>query len=330
MSQSIDQAPGLSLDVGFAAAMAATSAGVTLSDAHQSDLPLVNVNAAFLRLTGYEESEVIGRNCRFLQGEETSANAKAALANALRERRGIKLRLLNYRRDGARFWNELTIDPIFGGDRQLTGFVGIQKDITAETEQTSQLNERIELLDATNHSLKSLLEDLEQQAYYDALTGVAGRRLFRDRLEQAIARCQRSKQSLAVLMMDLDGFKQVNDRHGHEAGDRVLRQVAERLGNQLREADTLARLGGDEFALIMEPGGERADVTTLATELARQRLLRAFMAPFLVEGGEVQLGISIGVALFPHDGRDADSLVHGADLAMYQDKRHHKLRVLSA
>lgn len=330
MTRQLDHTLDIGLEQGLSAAVAATSAGIALSDATQPDLPLVKVNAGFLRLTGYEEEEVIGRNCRFLQGEETSDNAKAALRKALEDRRGIKLRLLNYRKEGSRFWNELTVDPIFGSDRQLHGFVGVQKDVTAETETTSQLNERVELLDATNRSLQSVLEDLEQQAYYDALTGVAGRRLFRDRLDQALTRCQRNEQSLAVLMMDLDGFKQVNDRYGHEAGDRVLRQVAARLGNQLRDADTLARLGGDEFALLMEPGRDRTEVTTVATELARQRLLRAFMAPFAVGGTEVQLGISIGVALFPEDGQDGDSLLHGADLAMYQDKQNHKLRVLSA
>ena len=326
MSQSFDSTLYPSPEGGcFASAIAATSTGVVMSNARLPDHPLTFVNAGFLRITGFTESEIIGRNCRLLQGPETSENARNALKLALRERRGIKLRLLNYRKAGAPFWNELTIDPIFDDKRRLTGFVGIQKDVTAEVEAQSQLTEQVQLLDATNQSLIELQRDLEQQAYFDVLTGLTGRSLFYNHLDQALMRCRRNDHSLAVMLMDLDGFKQVNDCYGHDAGDRVLRQVAARLREQLREADNLARLGGDEFILFIEPGESGVKSAAGAAELTRQRLSRAFLRPFTIDERDVHLGISMGVALYPSDGLDSDSLVHKADLAMYRDKQTFKL-----
>ena len=325
MGRSSDSTERLTLEGGFASAIAATSTGVVMSDPHQPDTPITFVNAGFLRMTGYAEPEILGLNCRFLQGPETSDNAKDALRMALRERRGIKLRLLNYRKSGAPFWNELTIDPVFDDSRRLTGFVGIQKDVTADIQMQSQLTEQIQLLDATNKSLIDIQRDLEQQAFYDLLTGLPGRSLFYSRLDQALVRCRRNEHSLAVMLMDLDGFKQVNDCYGHEAGDRTLRHVAARLREQLREADNLARLGGDEFVLFIEPAQGCAKSARGAAELTSQRLSRAFLKPFVIDGREVRLGVSMGVSLYPDDGLDSGSLVHKADLAMYHDKRTYKL-----
>ncbi len=309
------------VDTGFAAAVAATSTGVVLSDPHLPDNPIVYANPAFLALTGYAENEVVGRSCRLLQGPDTDADAIDAIRSALHDRRGVTLRLLNYRKSGAVFWNELTINPVIDQTGRLINFVGIQKDVSAEVEARRELAEKIEALNATNRALHAAHAELHQLAYYDALTGLASRTLFYDRLENGLARCRRTGEMLAVMLMDLDGFKAINDRLGHEAGDAALRAAATRMQARTRESDTLARLGGDEFVLLMD-----TDVTVAAAAQARERLRSAFDEPILRYGNIVRLGVSIGVAVHPLHGRDADVLVRSADASMYAAKRKQAFR----
>jgi len=153
-------------------------------------------------------------------------------------------------------------------------------------------------------------------AHHDALTGLPNRTLFHDRLRQALRHGRRQKERWALLYMDLDGFKEVNDAFGHTVGDRVLKVVAERFTSMTREADTLARLGGDEFVLLTGGVGSRRAMHTLAFRL--EALLEV---PIEVEGGRARLGCSIGVALFPDDAEDAEELLKRADQAMYAVKR---------
>jgi diguanylate cyclase (GGDEF)-like protein/PAS domain S-box-containing protein len=156
---------------------------------------------------------------------------------------------------------------------------------------------------------------LAHQALHDALTGLPNRVLLLDRLEQAIAGARRDGSCLSLLLMDLDRFKEVNDTLGHHAGDLLLQQVATRLRGALRQADTIARLGGDEFAVIL-PGTDAGGVVTVV-----ENLLRRLHAPFAVEGQPVVIGASIGVALSPEHGEEADALMRRADVAMYVAKR---------
>jgi diguanylate cyclase (GGDEF)-like protein len=159
-----------------------------------------------------------------------------------------------------------------------------------------------------------LEEELTRQAFYDGLTELANRALFRDRLDHALAQSVRSLRTLAVLLVDLDGFKQVNDSLGHDAGDHLLKQVAGRFATVTRPGDTLARLGGDEFALLLEGANE-----TMATEVAR-RLLSSLSEPIEIAGRSLRLGASIGVVTNEGDGGASDSLIRDADLAMYAAK----------
>ena len=149
----------------------------------------------------------------------------------------------------------------------------------------------------------------------DPLTGLPNRVLLLDRLNQGLARAQRGGEPMAVMLLDLDGFKDVNDALGHAAGDRLLRQVGDRLTAMLRAADTLARLGGDEFALLQPSVRRAADAEALAA-----KLLAALGAPFDLDGQEVHVGASIGIALFPGDGENAETLLRHADLALYRAK----------
>jgi diguanylate cyclase (GGDEF)-like protein len=156
---------------------------------------------------------------------------------------------------------------------------------------------------------------LAELAQYDALTGLANRTLFNDRLAQAIARAHRTEQPVALLFVDLDRFKEINDSLGHEAGDAVLREAAARLRAHLREGDSVARLGGDEFTVILEDVAGADEVRAVA-----QKLMRAFAEPIVVDGQDLFPTLSIGVALYPRDGDTAEALLRHADTAMYQAK----------
>jgi len=304
---------------GMAAAIEATTNGVVIADALLPDMPLVYVNAAFEDLTGYSSADIIGRNCRFLQGPETSPEAVAAVHGAIHDGRPIKLRLLNYRKDGSTFWNELTINPIKNDSGGIAGFVGIQHDVTAEVLMRRELDEKIGILEATRASLHVANTELQRIAYRDSLTGLPTRRLFFDRLSQSLARSKRSGDMLAVVFIDLDRFKQINDSYGHAAGDMVLRQAAERMRTQIRETDTLARLGGDEYVLLVDTEVSQ----TVVSEIC-DRLAGSFAQPFDLDGTVVQLSVSIGRAMYPQDGQDATSLMRCADIAMYGAKHDNR------
>jgi diguanylate cyclase (GGDEF)-like protein len=153
-------------------------------------------------------------------------------------------------------------------------------------------------------------------AYHDTLTGLPNRRLLDDRLRQALHLAQRRDARLAVMLVDLDEFKQVNDAHGHRAGDAVLREVAARLAACVRKADTLARQGGDEFVVVIPDLAQEADCSVVA-----DKILRALAAPLRAEGEAVRLGASIGISLYPADAGDGDALLRNADAAMYRAKR---------
>jgi diguanylate cyclase (GGDEF)-like protein/PAS domain S-box-containing protein len=178
-------------------------------------------------------------------------------------------------------------------DRQIRGIVFNARDIS----------ERVRLE-----------EQLTRQAFHDGLTGMANRALFRDRLEQALARSERSSGVLALLLVDLDGFKQVNDSLGHDAGDQLLQAVAERFAAEIRPSDTLARLGGDEFAVLVD-GGHQADAIAVAG-----RLLSALAEPVWIAGRELSVGASIGIALHPGGAGRSEELLRHADVAMYAAK----------
>jgi diguanylate cyclase (GGDEF)-like protein/PAS domain S-box-containing protein len=194
---------------------------------------------------------------------------------------------------GERF--EYLLAPVLDGDRNTEATVCISRDITEQA-----LAE----------------EKIWHNAHHDLLTGLPNRRLFLDRLEQEVKHAKRSSLPLAVLFMDLDGFKEVNDSLGHEAGDRLLSDVAERLTDCVREDDTVARLGGDEFTVILTGAKQRKDV-----ELVARTIIDALAMPFHIAQQPVKITVSIGIAFYPQDASSPVALLEAADQAMYKAKK---------
>ncbi len=189
-------------------------------------------------------------------------------------------------------------------------------DIAIGTMKTDEGNQTIAVIrDITER--RRLESALEHQALHDSLTGLPNRTLFYDRLNQSLLSARRERKEVALGMLDLDGFKDVNDAFGHAAGDELLKQWAGRLSSGLRATDTAARIGGDEFAWILPRVAGRQAVERMA-----RRRLRVLLEPFAIDKRSVEIGVSAGIALYPDDGRDADTLMRHADSAMYAAKRH--------
>ena len=271
----------------FEQAIESSANGIMISDSTLPDKPIIYVNPAFERITGYAASAVFGRNARFLLGQDQDQMPLEELRAALRQAREARVELRNYRPDGSPFWNELSIAPVREPDGRVSHFVGIINDISERVEYEAQL---------------------ERHATHDALTGLANRSLLFDRVRQAMYYAQRSERSVAVLLLDLDRFKDINDTLGHGVGDQVLLEAAARIRACVRDRDTVARLGGDEFVVVLADMAQGEDVAGLA-----RKLLAMLAQPLTVStGAEVYLGASAGIALFPSDGGSPEVLLKNA------------------
>ena len=263
---------------------------------------IIDVNATFSRITGYTREEVIGQNPRILKSGQHGDDFYQAMWHSLTARGYWQGEVWNRHKSGRVYAQRLSITAIRDADTADAPlhYVAFTSDVTESKMQQQQL---------------------ERMAHYDALTGIPNRVLLADRLQQAIAHARRNRSELALIYLDIDGFKEVNDTHGHETGDRLLVSIAHRLRNILRESDTLARLGGDEFVAVL------SDLNNLnECEAALTRLLKAAATPFEIGTHTLQLSASLGAALFPHDGEDAATLMRHADQAMYQAKQAGKNR----
>ena len=275
-------------------ALEATVNGILITDARSPDNRITYVNPAFERITGYTADEVIGRNPSFLQGDDREQAAITKIGTAVQEHRPTAVLLRNYRKDGSLFWNELHIAPVQDEHGGVTHYVGVINDLTEH---------------------KRYEEQLEHQSTHDDLTGLPNRNLLSDRLAQAIAYGQRSEHWVGTLVIDLDRFKLINDSLGHDYGDQVLCQIAERLEALIAPGDTIARQGGDEFVVVLSELGNPHDA-----EAFGERALAAITRPVSLAGREVQVDASIGASLSPRDGIDPATLLRNADAAMYRAK----------
>lgn len=271
--------------------------GVMITSSTQLDHPIVYVNPAFERITGYTADEVIGLSGRFLVRDDLNQRGLGTIREALRSRREAHAILRNYRKDGSLFWNELFISPVRDeGGSMTTHFVSIINDVS----------ERI-----------SYEQQLEFHANHDALTGLANRNLLNDRIAQALAQARADGLLVGVLLLDLDRFKLINDGFGHSPGNELLKSVAHRLNQSVRDTDTVARLGGDEFVVVIGRLQSADDLAIVAS-----KILRSLNQPFIMEGKEIFVTASVGAAVYPRDGEHGETLLRNADVAMYRVKEH--------
>jgi diguanylate cyclase (GGDEF)-like protein/PAS domain S-box-containing protein len=271
--------------------------GIMITDATAK---ITEVNRTFSRITGYTSDEVLGKNPKILQSGRHSPEFYNEMWHTLLTRGRWRGELWNRRKNGEVFPIMLTISAVKNAAGFVQHYVSLCTDIT---------------------TMKAYQGQLEHIAYYDVLTNLPNRVLLAERLSQAMAQCRRRNLSLAVVFMDLDGFKEVNDNHGHNEGDELLITVSQRMKKALREGDTLARIGGDEFiAVIIDLESYEESKPIL------DRLLKAAAAPVSLNGKAMNISASIGVTLYPQDGSDADQLMRHADQAMYIAKQEGKNR----
>ncbi len=271
--------------------------GILIADARLPDFPITYANPAVERLTGYSTNEFLGRNPRFLHADDRNQPGLEEIRSALKNRRACKAILRNFRKDGTEFWIDFTLSPVCDKDGIVSHYIGIQNDITER---------------------KKAEQHIQSLAYFDALTKVPNRVLFHDRLQQALTHATRSRSNVGLLYIDLDNFKAVNDSLGHEAGDRLLQEVAQRIGRCVRQWDTIARMGGDEFTVIVEnlpPSKTEHTLTAIA-----EKVSTVLSEPILLAEQEFIVTASIGVAHHPRDGSSVEELVKNADMAMYHSK----------
>jgi diguanylate cyclase (GGDEF)-like protein/PAS domain S-box-containing protein len=293
-------------------ALAASVNGVTISDMTVPDQPMTFTNAAFDRLAGFSAAELIDRNCRLLQGPDTDPAAVDRIRSAIAAGRECTELLLNYRGPQREpWWNEVHLSPVTDETGRVVQYIGVQNDVSA------RVNAERELALERERGAAYLVR-IEQLAYTDPLTGLMNRRRFEDRIEAALLTSRMAERAVALLFMDLDGFKAVNDSLGHAAGDELLKVVATRLAHRVRASDLLARLGGDEFLVALtglDPAQAAQEAQAVAAELSA-----SVTRPVRLDAGEVQVGASIGVATSPLDAEDFGGLFHIADLRMYELK----------
>jgi diguanylate cyclase (GGDEF)-like protein/PAS domain S-box-containing protein len=254
-----------------------------------------NVNPAMAHLLGYDSpQELLAGITDISLQVYVDPTSREQLARLLREQGLVKnFECEVYRKDGSKMWVSANVRAAFEAG-VLVGYEGTNEDITAR----KAAEERIQFL-----------------AYYDALTGLPNRTLLLDRLDKALAGARRQKCKIALLFLDLDGFKIINDSLGHSVGDLLLQEVAERLKAWGREQDTVARLGGDEFLIMLTQIKELPDVA-----VAAERLMDTMTAEFVVQGHSLNISCSIGVSIFPEHGEDCETLIKNADTAMYGAK----------
>ena len=262
---------------------------------------IVRVNQAFTRLTGYSAAEAVGKKPALLNSGRHDKAFYRQMWQALEKERYWQGEVWNRRKNGRIYAEWLTISAVAAPDGSITHYVGTFSDITRDSEAEAEIH---------------------RMAYYDPLTHLPNRRLLMDRLGQALAASRRSGQHGALLFLDLDNFKTLNDTRGHDVGDLLLIEIAQRLNASVREGDTVGRLGGDEFVLMLEDLSEDVQEAILQASLVGMKVREAIALPYLLKGVDFTCTTSIGVSLFGNHDASADDMLKHADLAMYHAKKN--------
>ncbi|MBR7799732.1 putative bifunctional diguanylate cyclase/phosphodiesterase [Undibacterium fentianense] len=274
---------------------------VMITDNNLSDQGphLVFVNKAFERSSGYSRHEAIGNSLEMLFGANSDIHEIHRIRSAMADRHAIRSEIISYTKNADEFWLEVDIRPINNQDGHCTHYVAIERDITDR--------KKAEL-------------DIYRLAFFDVLTGLPNRRLLRDRMGVQLANAQRTGNYSAVLFIDLDHFKTINDARGHAVGDVLLVEVAKRLSQLLREVDTVARIGGDEFVVLVDSLDSHIELAGKLALTIAEKVRHALSQDFLINDQIYSSSCSIGVSLMPKPGQSADDLLRESDTAMYRAK----------
>lgn len=279
-------------DLRIAATAFESQEGMVVTDA---DTVILKINHAFTRITGYADHEAIGRRMNILKSDVQDAAFYTAMWRTIQQSGNWQGEIWNRKKGGELYPSWLSITAVKTESGQVTHYVGTMIDITAR---------------------KVMEEQMRHIAHHDMLTDLPNRILLSDRLQQSLAQAKRKKAKLALMYIDLDKFKPVNDNYGHEVGDLLLKAVASRLSLCLkRESDTVARLGGDEFVILLPNYDNEIDLARLA-----EAILKILSEPFLIEQNRIDISSSIGIATYPAHGIEVNALMKNADSAMYQAK----------
>ncbi len=252
------------------------------------------VNPRFTEIMGYSSSEIIGRSSDIVNKNVNNPSVDLNIMENISLGKNWRGEVCFHTNSGQVFWSLLSISPVKNEENIITNWVYVGEDINAQKETQLQM---------------------EKLAFYDHLTGLANRRLFMDRLEQAIKSLKRNEKKLALFFIDLDFFKDINDALGHELGDLVLTTTSDRISQNIRTVDTLGRMGGDEFTLLLEEIEQDVDVREIA-----DKILNSINKPIMSNGKILNVSASIGIAVAPKDGSNSKKLLKKADLAMYSAK----------
>jgi diguanylate cyclase (GGDEF)-like protein/PAS domain S-box-containing protein len=270
---------------------------VIVTEASPIDAPgpkIVYVNDAFTETTGYSAEEVIGKTPRIFQKEGTDKEELSKIREALEKKEPVRVTLRNFSKKGKEYWVDISILPLRNTEGKVTHFASIQRDIT---------------------EYKKLEQDLQILCRTDPLTTAANRRAFNEILSQEFSRFKRSQKEYALIMIDLDHFKSINDQHGHSVGDQVLIEVTERCKDNIRVHDILARLGGEEFCILL-PYTDSDQAKKVAERLREKIEIK----PIIVDGLRVKVTISVGISLVSTGDEDGHQAMERADQKLFQAK----------
>jgi len=296
--------------------------GIVITDPNQPDNPLVFVNAAFEKMTGYNANECIGKNCRFLQKHDNQSDANNTIKEALQKGESCLVTLRNYRKNGDMFWNELSISPVRDNNHNVTHFIGIQKDVTDREIYHEYLLKKSNMLAVKN-------EDLQELCMTDSLTGLNNRRYLN---EQYLVKCKRSKQKqelLTLFLVDIDHFKFYNDTYGHLSGDDCLKKVAKAIAGSFRQpTDIVCRYGGEEFIVLVS--GLTPEYAAGFAERIKDNVCQINI-PHESSLIADHVTVSVGYITFQPDQKaNLKSIIEKADVALYRAKNFGRNQIQSA
>ncbi|AHF02117.1 diguanylate cyclase [Thiomicrospira aerophila AL3] len=281
-----------------------TQEAILITDSNEK---IISVNPAFTRITGYKAEEVLGLTPRVLSSGRHSAEFYEKMWLAIKDDGGWQGEIWNKRKNGEVFPELQTITAIKNNNSEVTHYLSTFSDITNRKKDEEQI-----------HSL----------AFFDPLTGLANRRLLEDHIKQAMASSRRNKSHMALMFIDLDNFKTINDTLGHKYGDEILKQVASRLVNCVRDGDTVARPGGDEFIILLEGLATELDLASQQAKTVAEKLVDLSHQPYMLIDKSYVMTASIGISLFNGNEQNYDELLKRSDLAMYKAKEEGRNRFM--